>query len=232
MIRDLGYIDALVGELKPELTEHQLGLLATKNTPPCMPSSATCMRTRSIRCQTASSPSHSPGCVYGAREDEYGGGVRGQGAFKHRWGASPASSTRPSMPSTNPRGSFQRSSVTMHATDAIPTACSQTRYTARGKTSPGARTGTSASQAPGSADRRRTIRPHAGRRQTEKRDAAERNVVEEVFGTAPMVYGLDPVRARLEETTKTVIGLAILVFNLKKLLTVSLSLFLGALIFC
>jgi len=51
-----------------------------------------------------------------------------------------------------------------------------------------------------------------------------------VFGTAKLVYGLDSIRAQLEETTKTVIGLAILVFNLKKLLTASLSQFLGALI--
>ena len=65
---------------------------------------------------------------------------------------------------------------------------------------------------------------------TEERDAADRNVVEGVFGTAKVVYGLDPVRARLEETTKTVIGLAILVFNLRKLLAASLSQSLGALI--
>jgi hypothetical protein len=36
-------------------------------------------------------------------------------------------------------------------------------------------------------------------------------------------YGLNPVRARLEETSKTVIALAVLVFNLKKLLGASLA---------
>jgi len=59
----------------------------------------------------------------------------------------------------------------------------------------------------------------------ERKDAADRNVVEGVFGTTKTAYGLDPVKARLQETTLTVIGLAILVFNLKKLLA-SLSQFL------
>jgi hypothetical protein len=64
----------------------------------------------------------------------------------------------------------------------------------------------------------------------EAKDAADRNVVEGVFGTAKVTYGLDPVKARLEQTTKTVIAIAILVFNLKKLLAVSLSQFPVALI--
>jgi hypothetical protein len=64
----------------------------------------------------------------------------------------------------------------------------------------------------------------------ESKDAADRNVVEGVFGTAKCAYGLDPVAARLEETTKTVIGLAILAFNLKKLLKTSSSAILRALI--
>lgn len=64
----------------------------------------------------------------------------------------------------------------------------------------------------------------------ERIDAADRNVVEGVFGTTKRTYGLDPVAARLDETTKTVIGLAILVFNLKKLVAASLAPALGAVI--
>ena len=60
---------------------------------------------------------------------------------------------------------------------------------------------------------------------TERKDAADRNIVEGVFGTTKRVYGLDPVAAKLEGTTRTVISLAILVFNLKKLLRASLSFF-------
>ncbi len=50
--------------------------------------------------------------------------------------------------------------------------------------------------------------------------------MEGVFGTTKTAYGLAPVRTRLEETTKTVICMAILVFNLKKRLRTSLSCFL------
>jgi hypothetical protein len=62
----------------------------------------------------------------------------------------------------------------------------------------------------------------AAKRQ-ERRDAADRNIVEGVFGTTKTTYGLDPVMARTKETTKTVISLAILVFNMKKLLVSSLA---------
>lgn len=53
-------------------------------------------------------------------------------------------------------------------------------------------------------------------------DSCDRNTIEGVFGTTKTAYGLDPVKARLEDTSKTVIALAILVFNLKKLLASSL----------
>jgi hypothetical protein len=62
----------------------------------------------------------------------------------------------------------------------------------------------------------------------ERRDAAERNVVEGVFGTAKRTYGLDCVATRLEDTTKTVIGVIVMAFNLKKLLASSFCLFSGA----
>jgi hypothetical protein len=64
----------------------------------------------------------------------------------------------------------------------------------------------------------------------QNRDAADRNVIEGVFGTAKKAYGLDKVAARLEQTTRTVISLSILVFNLKKLLAASSSQFLGVII--
>jgi len=57
----------------------------------------------------------------------------------------------------------------------------------------------------------------------ERRDAADRNVVEAVFGTAKTAYGIGRVAARLQETTKTVISMAFLVLNLKKMLNVSLT---------
>jgi len=65
---------------------------------------------------------------------------------------------------------------------------------------------------------------------TARRDSADRNVVEAVFGTVKQAYGMDRVAARLEETTKTVICLAIMAFNLKKMLAASLSAFLEKLI--
>ena len=51
-----------------------------------------------------------------------------------------------------------------------------------------------------------------------------RNKVEGAFGTMKCAYGIDTVKARLEETTKTVIGMAVLVFSLKKRLKASLAL--------
>jgi hypothetical protein len=60
-------------------------------------------------------------------------------------------------------------------------------------------------------------------KQEQRKDSADRNVVEGAFGTMKTAYGLDPVRARLEETSRTVIALAVLVFNLKKLLGASLT---------
>jgi len=61
----------------------------------------------------------------------------------------------------------------------------------------------------------------------EQRDAADRNIVEGAFGTTKRTYGLDCVATRLEETTKTVIAIVIMVFNLKKLLASSVGLFSG-----
>jgi len=57
---------------------------------------------------------------------------------------------------------------------------------------------------------------------TERKDAADRNIVEAVFGTTKQAYGLDRVDARTQQTTKTVISLAIVAFNLKKMLVASL----------
>jgi len=56
----------------------------------------------------------------------------------------------------------------------------------------------------------------------EYRDACERNEVEGAFGTMKTAFGLDPVAARLEETTKTVIAMSVIVFNLRKRLNASL----------
>ena len=61
----------------------------------------------------------------------------------------------------------------------------------------------------------------------ERKDAADRNIVEGVFGTTKRTYGLDCVATRLEETTKTVIAITIMVFNLKKLLASYFGLFSG-----
>ena len=67
-------------------------------------------------------------------------------------------------------------------------------------------------------------------KKTERQDAADRNVVEGVFGTAKTAYGAGRVAARLQETTKTVISMAFLVLNLKKTLGASLTDILEALI--
>lgn len=55
------------------------------------------------------------------------------------------------------------------------------------------------------------------RRRQEATDAADRNCVEGAFGAMKRAYGMDRVMARLKETTKTVIALSVLGFNLKKL---------------
>jgi hypothetical protein len=59
----------------------------------------------------------------------------------------------------------------------------------------------------------------------EAKDAADRNVVEGVFGTAKRTYGLDCVAARLKNTTLTVIAVCVMVFNIRKLLASSFCLF-------
>ncbi len=53
-----------------------------------------------------------------------------------------------------------------------------------------------------------------------KADAAARNAVEGKFGEGKRSYGLGRIRARLQRTSKTVIGLQLLVMNLEKRLRV------------
>jgi hypothetical protein len=52
----------------------------------------------------------------------------------------------------------------------------------------------------------------------ERKDAADRNSIEGLFGTVKRAYGLNRVAAKLEETTMTVIAVAVLVFNLRKIM--------------
>jgi len=47
-------------------------------------------------------------------------------------------------------------------------------------------------------------------------DICDRNAVEGVFGTIKTAYGLGRVAARLEDTSRCVIGIALLLFNLTK----------------
>ena len=56
-------------------------------------------------------------------------------------------------------------------------------------------------------------------------DICERNTIEGRFGTGKQSYGLARIKARLEETSKTVIHLAVIVLNLRKKLAELLRLF-------
>ncbi|GER74844.1 hypothetical protein BpPP18_29110 [Weizmannia acidilactici] len=51
-------------------------------------------------------------------------------------------------------------------------------------------------------------------------DASERNAVEGKFGEGKRKYGLDLIRARLQETSETVIALQFLIMNLGRKLRV------------
>ncbi|WAH37510.1 IS5 family transposase [Alicyclobacillus dauci] len=61
---------------------------------------------------------------------------------------------------------------------------------------------------------------HAMHKQMERQDSAERNAIEGKFGEGKRRYGLDRIRARLENTSLTVISLQILVMNLERWLRV------------
>lgn len=57
-------------------------------------------------------------------------------------------------------------------------------------------------------------------KQMERQDSAERNAVEGKFGEGKRRYGLDRIRARLADTSLTVISLQMLVMNLERWLRV------------
>ncbi|WP_144029152.1 transposase, partial [Paenibacillus rigui] len=59
-----------------------------------------------------------------------------------------------------------------------------------------------------------------------RQDAAERNAIEGKFGEGKRAYGLGRIRARLRETSETVIALQLLIMNLeRKLRLLFLSIF-------
>ena len=61
----------------------------------------------------------------------------------------------------------------------------------------------------------------------EYQDACDRNIVEGVFGTGKTAYGLGRISVCLEQTTRCVIGVALLLMNLmKRLRSFFLALFL------
>jgi IS5 family transposase len=62
-------------------------------------------------------------------------------------------------------------------------------------------------------------------KQIERQDAAERNAIEGKFGEGKRTYGLGLIRARLRNTSETVISLQVLVMNLSKALRDILFLF-------
>lgn len=62
-------------------------------------------------------------------------------------------------------------------------------------------------------------------RKQEYQDNCDRNEVEGVFGTGKTAYGLGRVSVRLEHTTRCVIGVALLMWNLMKRLRLLLSCF-------
>ncbi|MCY0896761.1 MAG: transposase [Alicyclobacillaceae bacterium] len=55
----------------------------------------------------------------------------------------------------------------------------------------------------------------------ESQDSAERNAIEGKFGEGKRRYGLDRIRARLQNTSLTVISLQMLVMNLERWLRLS-----------
>ena len=59
-------------------------------------------------------------------------------------------------------------------------------------------------------------------RKQEYQDLCDRNVVEGLFGTGKTAYGLGRISVRLEDTTRCVIGVALLLGNLMKRLRLSL----------
>ncbi len=59
----------------------------------------------------------------------------------------------------------------------------------------------------------------------EYQDSCDRNAVEGFFGTSKTVYGLSRVMAHLPETTRCVIGIALLFLNLTRSLGAALCLF-------
>jgi IS5 family transposase len=69
-------------------------------------------------------------------------------------------------------------------------------------------------------------------RKLERQDAAERNAIEGKFGEGKRHYGLDLIRARLPETSLSVISLQILVMNLERRLRLSLVQFLFSVFHC
>ncbi|MGJ8606696.1 transposase, partial [Heyndrickxia faecalis] len=53
-----------------------------------------------------------------------------------------------------------------------------------------------------------------------RQDASERNAVESKFGEGKRKYGLGLIRARLQETSETVVALQFLIMNLERKLRV------------
>ena len=226
--RDLGYIDALVGKLSPELTRRQLGLLGT----------ITALYAQQ-RYMFENKVHSVPDRIVSIAQPWVRPMVRGKTSANVEFGAKCQVSTDEGFARIE-HMSFDAFNESEGLIEAVESYCIRNGcYPDRLLADKIYRTRKNLAWC-----KDKDIRisgPRLGRppkddqvtrrqKATEKRDAADRNVVEGVFGTAKGVYGLDPVKARLEETTKTMIGLAILVFNLKKLLTSSLSLFLGVLI--
>jgi len=69
-------------------------------------------------------------------------------------------------------------------------------------------------------------------RNQEYQDTCDRNIVEGVFGTGKTAFGLDRISVRLEETTRCVIGVALLLMNLMKGLRSLFTSFFSSLFCC
>jgi len=69
-------------------------------------------------------------------------------------------------------------------------------------------------------------------RKQEYQDSCDRNIVEGTFGTGKTAYGLGRISVRLEETTRCVIGVALLLMNLMKGLRSLLASFFAFLFCC
>ena len=120
----------------------------------------------------------------------------------------------------NRRGSGRPSTASMTAMAAGWNAFWRTKSTVIGKRCPSAKSAAFACPALGKPLKDQNLSRQL--KKQEYQDSCDRNVVEGLFGTGKTAYGLGRISVRLEDTTRCVIGVALLLGNLMKRLRLSL----------